>query len=321
MGKKNLKAQLLYAVNSCFKGNANMSGGYGASKHSDKKTNQKNGKIYSFSSLHSRTDIACQFSVFVKEKYPEVRNASDLKLEMAEAFLLSKSASCTTETLDCYRSNLAALGENINRTFASAHVNLKADKVTGMNANQETRCKPMASNQLSALKSSYKPGSTGYKAITLAEAAGLRASEIVRVKSRDIQIKDSNKAIVSICKGKGGRNRNVIIKDPQSVAALRDLKDASADDQRIVTVKAGSIQKSINRHMRNLPGSAGGSLKSEFSMSGFHSIRKMWAQKEFDACRNEGMTRQEALDYVSKQLGHGEKRDLATLQRYVANIW
>lgn len=322
MGKKNLKAQLMYAINSCFQGNKNMSGGFGASKHSDKRTNQKNGKIYSYSSLHSRTDVACMFASFIKENYPEIKNASDLTPEVAEAFLLSKAAACTTETLDCYRSNLSALAENINRTYSSAHVSLKVDKVVGVNSNQETRCKPMESSQISALKNSYKPGSTGYKAVTLAELAGLRASEIVRVKSKDIRIENRNKAIVFVHKGKGGRNREVTVRDPQSVAALRDLKESILDDQRIVEAKSGSIQKSINRHMKKIEGSSGRSLKDEFTMSGFHSIRKCWAQKEYDRCREEdGMTRQEALDYVSQQLGHGKERDLATLQRYIANIW
>lgn len=321
MGKKNLKAQLLYAINSCFRGNENISGGYGASKHSDKRSNQKNGKIYSYSALHSRTDVACMLAGFVKENYPEVRNASELTPEIAEAFILSKAGTCTTETIDCYRSNLAALAENVNRTFSTAHINMKVEKVSGVNANQETRCKAMNTDQVSALKSSYKPSSTGYRAVTLAESAGLRASEIVRVKSKDIAI-HGNTATVSIHKGKGGRNREVIVRDPQAVAALKDLKESIPDDQRIVEAKSGSIQKSINRHMKQIGGSSGGSLKDEFSMSGFHSIRKCWAQNEYDRCREEdGMTCQEALDYVSQQLGHGKERDLATLQRYIANIW
>ena len=321
MGKKNLKSQLLYAVNSCFKGNENMNGGYCSSKHSDKRTNQKSGKIYSYSSLHSRTDVACMLAGFVKENYPDVKNASELKPEMAEAFLIAKAATCTTETLDCYRSNLVALGENINRTFSSAHISLKADRVVGINANQETRCKPMEASQITALKNSYKPGSTGYKAVTLAESAGLRASEIVRIKSNDIQIKSDKEATVSVHKGKGGRNREVIIRNPQAIEALKALKESTLDGQRIIEVKSGSIQKSINRHMQRIECSSGKSLKDEFSMSGFHAIRKCWAQKEYDECRNTGMTRQEALDYVSQQLGHGKDRDIATLQRYIANIW
>ena len=44
MGKKNLKAQLHYAVQSAFKGNSQQNGGFGASKHADMAANQKNGK-------------------------------------------------------------------------------------------------------------------------------------------------------------------------------------------------------------------------------------------------------------------------------------
>ena len=174
MGKKNLKAQLNYAVQSCFKGNGKINGGFGASKHS---AEQKNGKIFSWSSYHSRVDVACLFASYVREHYPEVREARQLTQEMAESFLLSKASTCTTETLDCYRSNLSSLGDNINRTYSSAHVDLKVSKVVGTTANQETRCKAMTDTHLTALRNSYRPGSSGHTAVTL--AAGFKGGEIV----------------------------------------------------------------------------------------------------------------------------------------------
>jgi integrase len=320
MGKKNLKAQLQFAIQSCFKGNGKQNGGFGASKHSDMATGQKNGKIYSWSSYHSRVDVACQFSAYVKENYPHVREARQLTKEMAESFLLSKSSTCTTETLDCYRSNLASLGENINRTYGSARVDLKVGKVAGTTANQETRCKPMTDAHISALRDSYKVGSTGHTAVTIASAAGCRASEIVRLKKESIEIKGSNLATVFIRGGKGNRDRTIQVTDPQGVKALADIKALATAGERLVPCKVGSIQKSLNRHMAALSGSNGGSMKNEYKHTGFHAIRKNFAQKEFDRHR-QNHTRQESLDHVSKQLGHGAGRDLATLQRYVDNIY
>ncbi len=317
MGKKNLKAQLQYAVKSCFKGEH---GGFGASKHSDMATGQKNGKIYSWSTYNSWLDIACQFASFVKENYPEVREARELTSDMAESFLLSKSGTCTTETLDCYRSNLANLGANINRTYSTAKVDLRVSKVSGTTANQETRCKAMTDAHLTALKDSYKVGSTGHTAVTIASVAGCRASEIVRLKPEHIEIKSSNYATVFIKSGKGGRDRTIQIKDQQGVQALADIKASTPEGERLVPCKAGSIQKSLNRHMGKLSGSNGKTLKSEYQHTGFHAIRKNFAQKEYDRYR-ETHTRQESLDYVSRQLGHGEGRDLATLQRYIGNIY
>lgn len=320
MGKKNLKAQLQFAIQSCFKGNSTQNGGFGASKHSDIAMKNKNSKIYSWSSFHSRQEVACQLAAFVKEHHPEIKNASELTAEVAESFLLDKAATCTTETLDCYRSNLASLGENINRTYRSAHVDLRVGKVVGTTANQETRCKAMSDAHISALLDSYKPGSTGYTAVTLASVAGCRASELVRLKGRDIEIMSSNSAVVFIKGGKGNRDRSIQINNPSAVSALSNIKSAVRDDQRIVPCKSGSIQKSINRHMSKLPGSSGGSMKAEFQFSGFHAIRKSFAQREFDRYR-ENHTRQQSLDYVSQQLGHGAGRDLATLQRYISNIY
>ena len=317
MGKKNLKAQLNYAVQSCFKGNGKINGGFGASKHS---AEQKNGKIFSWSSYHSRVDVACLFASYVREHYPEVREARQLTQEMAESFLLSKASTCTTETLDCYRSNLSSLGDNINRTYSSAHVDLKVSKVVGTTANQETRCKAMTDTHLTALRNSYRPGSSGHTAVTLAAVAGCRASEIVRLKSEHIEVKNANLATVFIRGGKGNRDRTIQIHDPQDVKQLADIKASAAAGERLVPTKVGSIQKSLNRHMAKLSGSSGNSMKSEYQHTGIHAIRKNFAQKEYDRHR-ENHTRQETLDYVSAQLGHGAGRDLATLQRYIANIY
>ena len=72
--------------------------------------------------------------------------------------------------------------------------------------------------------------------------------------------------------------------------------------------------------MQKITNSDGKTLKSEYQNTGFHAIRKNFAQREYDRYR-ETHTRQEALDHVSAQLGHGAGRDLATLQRYIANIY
>jgi len=283
-------------------------------------SNQKNSKIYSWSSYHSRVDVGCQFSAFVRENYPEVKEARQLTKEMAESFLLSKSASCTTETLDCYRSNLASLGENINRTYGTAKVNLKVGKVVGTTANQATRCKAMTDAHITALRDSNTPGSTGHTAVTLATVAGCRASEIVRLKPENIEVKSSSFATVFIRGGKGNRDRTIQIHDPQGVKVLADIKASAAEGERLVGCKVGSIQKSLNRHMAALPGNNGSSMKAEFQYSGYHAIRKNFAQREFDRYR-QNHTRQESLNFVSQQLGHGAGRDLATLQRYVSNIY
>lgn len=319
MGKKNLKAQLNFAVKSCFKGNDRQNGGYGASKHSDMATGQKNGKIYSWSSYNSRVDVACQFSAFVRDNYPRVTEARQLTKEMAESFLLSKSSTCTTETLDCYRSNLSSLADNVNRTYRSASIDLKVGKVMGITANQETRCKSMTTDHITALRDSYKAGTTGHTAVSLAAITGCRCSELVKLKPEQIHIGQSS-ATVQVIGGKGNRDRQITITDPKGIKTLAEIKAAATPGERILPCKSGSLQKSINRHMSTLAGSNGGSLKAEYQHTGFHAIRKNFAQREFDRYRQDH-TRQQSLDHVSRQLGHGAGRDLATLQRYVSNIY
>ena len=256
----------------------------------------------------------------MRENYPDVKEVRQLTPEMVESFLLSKASTCTTETLDCYRSNLASLGENINRTYATAHVDLAVGKIVGANAGQESRCKAMTDKHIAMLKESYRPGTTGYMAVTLATITGCRASELVRLKSENIEIKNSNLAVVFINSGKGGRDRTIQITAPNAVAELATIKATAAPGASILSCKAGSVQKSINRHLSKLKDEKGQPLKSQYKHTAVHAIRKNWAQKEYDRYR-ENHTRQESLDYVSAQLGHGSERDLATLQRYIGEIY
>ena len=208
---------------------------------------------------------------------------------------------------------------HINRTYGSARVDLKVGKVVGTTANQESRCKPMTDAHIAALRDSYKVGSTGHTAVSLASATGCRCSELVRLKPEQIQITQST-ATVQVIGGKGNRDRQITITDPQGVKVLADIKATATPGERILPCKSGSLQKSINRHMATLAGSNGGSMKAEYKHTGFHSIRKNFAQREFDRYR-QNHTRQQSLDHVSRQLGHGAGRDLATLQRYVSNIY
>ena len=62
-----------------------------------------------------------------------------------------------------------ALHPATDATYGSARVDLKVGKVAGTTANQETRCKAMTDAHISALRDSYRVGSTGHTAVTITE--------------------------------------------------------------------------------------------------------------------------------------------------------
>lgn len=314
-----LKNQVLHAISH----NKNM----GADKHAAKGKGQayggnKTGKIYSYSTLNARKDVAKNFCNYVKEHYPEVKKASQLKAEHAQSWLnyCATQGNCSTDTLKSYKSQLNGIEKNINSTF-HASVNL-SEAETPQGQTKAVRCSPMRADHLQALKSSYRPFSTGANALTLAEACGARNEEICHIQNRDIHINTDGTATVHIEDGKGGRNRNVRVQNSEHVQNLKQLKEHLGANpyQRPCPVQKGSLLNNLERHMKSTYTETGVSIKSYYKNQEFHSIRKMFAQAQYDYCRTNGMSKADSFKYVTEQLGHN-RTDSNLMNRYIANQW
>ena len=306
---RNLRGQFNYAINKSFED------GHGTSKHSDKRNGVQDGsKIYSYSTRNQRLDVSNQFASWMKDNHSEVKKATQVNSSHVQGFLLDKSKNCSNETLNQYRSQLLGLGKNINRIF-NGNVDLSCSKVSG-NQSKSIRVNPMLKKDFNRLKESYKPYTTGFNALTITSAGGCRVSELSKLKNKDITIgKDREVATIFVKDGKGGRDRTIIVTDKDRIKELEDLKNnLGGSEERVCPCQTGSLMKNLDRHMKQV------GIKSCYQNQGFHSIRKMYAQNEYDAYRS-SHTRQESLDYVSRQLGHGSDRDLKTLQRYITNIY
>lgn len=108
---RSLKSQVIHAVSTSFYGDQErgIKGGFGTSKHSDKISGQKAGKIYSYSSYNNRQDVAKEFCSWMKEYHPEVKMASDLNERHSTEFLAKKSNEVSTNTLNNIRSQLKGM--------------------------------------------------------------------------------------------------------------------------------------------------------------------------------------------------------------------
>lgn len=312
----NLKGQLLYAIKS--------NTAFGEHKHSAKAKGyaygkNSKGKIYACTSLHSRQDVAKNFAQYMKTNYPEVKYCRDLTSEHAQSFLNDcVNRGCSTDTIKTYRSELSSIGKNLNSTYKDCNVNLsKTVAVKGVNETR-VRCNQMTDSHIQALKASYKPFSTGYNAITVGQATGCRASEICHLQGRDIKIQ-SDCAIVHVDKGKGGRDRDIVVKNPEHIQNLSEIKDRLGDTDRVCKCQVGSLHKNLDRHMAKVVDSTGKTLNQVYTHQGFHSIRKNFAQNDYNRCRESGMSIKDSMNYVSHQLGHGDNRE-ELMSRYIADM-
>lgn len=316
---RNLRAQIEYAIKN------NMA--IGESKHSAKGKNlaygnNREGRIYSYSTLHSRQDVARNFCNYIKREYG-IKNASDLKAEHAQSFLNEVCEKGATDaTLQTYKSQLNGIERNINSTYKTANIDLSSAVVPKNGGGAKIRCNPMTAEHLELLKNSYKPYATGQNAIKIGEIGGLRTSEICNLRNENIVIYDTDKAQISVKNGKGGRDRRIKVNNPQQVQILKELKEHLGDNPtaRFCPVKPDSLERNLQRHMFRTVDNGGITLKNYYPNQAFHSIRKHFAQGRYDNCRNNGLSIKDSLQAVSADLGHNRiSADL--MNRYVANQW
>lgn len=309
---RNLGSQIKYVINSAFYGDENTGrkGGFKSSKHSDKRNGTKNGKIYSYNHKDNVEKIGKEFSDFMKSEYPEIRNVSELNERHASEFIAFKSNDVNTTTLNYYRSGLKTLQESANSTFKSCNISLETQPIEGV-SNEKVKTVSFTKNDLNILKNSYQENSTGLKAIQIIESAGLRVSEVATLKNSDITIQSEKVAIVHVSSGKGGRARDVVVTNQEHIKNLKNIKQNN--NEQLFTCKSDSIDQNIHRHVKQCE------LSQNYNYNTCHSIRKMYAQSEYDRCRAQGQSREESISHTIENLGHSGNR-MALTKTYISNL-
>ena len=311
MASRSLKSQVLHAVSASFYGDMdnNIKGGFGVSKHSDKISGQKNGKIYSYSSYNNRQDVAKEFCSWMREVHPEVKRASDLNERHSTEFLAKKSNEVSTNSLNNIRSQLKGIGEAINHTYKSADVSLDTPVMLGT-TDRNVKTVSMVKNDYVKLVDSYKDtyasGAVGSKVIY---SSGLRASEVCTLKGSDITVKDGV-ASVHVANGKGGRMRDVVITDKERVDTLRDISEHFGES-RVCDIKSQSLEINISRHLKNID------TDQEYKYNSCHSLRKEYAQDMYDQHKASGCSSVEAWEKTCESLGHSADRQ-ALFNTYIS---
>lgn len=299
---RNLKYQFLNAINSNFK--------EGMDKHSIKATGEMNNtRIFSYADRKNLIDVASNFSNYMKTNYSEVKQVKDVKADHIQSFLNSKANSCSNATLKQYESKFNKLENVVNNTY-NINANYKGFVVPASTENTKIRNSAMSREDFNKLQQSFSNSNSSAKtAIELTSRAGLRVSECTKLQGRDI---DLNKGTIHVVDGKGGRDRDVTIRE-EDKQYFANLKASVGDRERICPVQSDSINKAIRRQMERLE------MQNKYTDTSIHCVRKMYAQEQYDHYREQGMEINQALGAVSVDLGHSENR-LELMKSYVLNI-
>ena len=304
---RNLKYQFKTCIEKNFK--------LGMDKHSIKKNKQMNKtRIFSYSDRKNLIDFTANFSNFMKENHKEIKLVKDINSNHVQEFLNDKAKTCSQATLREYSSHIRKMSNLINSTYKT---NIKYDfkTPTSVRGKQILRDQQMKLEDYKRIHEIMRNGSNGQKAIEIGKNFGLRISEITKLQKRDI---DLDKKEILVKDAKGGRDRTVHFNTEEQIKVATKLYNSvSRDLDRIVAVKENAINMSLNRAMKKL------NIKNEYKETSFHSIRKLYAQQEYDRLRNEGNSIEMACCKVSEQLGHSADRGLdeKLIKRYIKNIW
>lgn len=290
---KNIKAQFSYAISSNFF--------EGVSKHSIKAEQGEFGaKIFSYSSRNALKDTASDFSKFLKNEYPEIRQVKDIKQEHVKAFLESKKPTCSQATLQQYQTRLDKLGKCCSETYGRK-INFKVEVPRKEANTTHSRTIPMKEEDYQKVLSNSRDCDSKI-AIQLSHAFGLRVSETIKIRPCDIL---ANR--IFIHQSKGGRDRTLEVRTAEQkdiVEKLRTWRSVGFTEP-ILKVKADSVNNFLKTNLERL-----GIKEYAEHKTGIHSIRKNYAIRRMDelTVKYPNKTEDQKWNIISKELGHGDGR-------------
>lgn len=293
---RNLKYQMFSSIDNSFTPNV--------SKHALKHDlNYEGSRIFSFRTRENLRDTASDFSKFIKQNFPEVKYIRDVKEEHVNAFLESKKDTCSEKTLQQYQTRLEKIGKCCADNFGvKTNFHGKVPVKTGQN--DKVRTIAMERGDFEKVLATGKKCES-LTAIKVCGAFGLRVSEVLHIKPKDIK-----RDTLFIERSKGGRDRTLEIRTQEQRDSLKELKQFAkendvARNENILNVKSNSVNKFLGTILKKLD-----ITKYNDHKTGVHSIRKMYAtERYFDLRTKENLNHKTAWNIVSSELGHGKNRE------------
>lgn len=278
---RNLKYQFMNCISKNFKESIN--------KHSLKQTGKQGNEIFSYSQRKNLIDLSANFSNWMKETHPEVKQVNQVNSSHIQEFLNSKRANCSQATLEQYQAQFNKLQNLVNDTYKT-NVDYHTSKILSTkNGGGKLRTDMLNTNDYNKLMQSTNQNFTN--ALSLSRNFGLRASECSKLKGSDFKADG-----LHIVDSKGKRSRII----PYETKTQMKLKEKFENMQKICSCKTASLQQAFNREKKKIGLS---------SASDFHASRKAYATERFKEYRSQGLSVQKSLDRVSHNLGHNDNRN------------
>lgn len=278
----------------------------GTSKHAYRQTHggRTDERIYTRQRAESLERTAARFGAYAQAQ--GVRWARDLAPEQAQAYLEHCIAeySWSARTAELERCNLAKLGECIEAQYG-AHVDLHAElpvhiaAAAGDPLQSIRHGVTMTREHLDLVRDTLER-SQARVAVELSARCGLRADEAAHLQA--VQI-DTEHWQLHLTHCKNGRWRDVPIRsaDQPYFANLRQ----DLDRRGIAYACAGVSTKALEDSLRAAMQRAG--IKDLYPRSGYHSLRRLYAQERYAEERAAGLPDRDAWCIVQAELGHGSE--------------
>lgn len=292
--KANISYQFTSSINDAFTP--------GADRHSIKKSEGSDHRIYSYASRSEMIDFSKQFSRFMKENFPEIRQVKEITVEHINGFLSTRT-NVTEKTIRHDVSCINKLELCCSKKFGLKDLDWRTGREVPQVEKVKIRDAVFTEEQVKTLNAylETKRDSDSKTAIYLGERFALRASEICKLKVQDVRINQDGSAFLHIHEAKGKRSRDIAM-TPDDVRFIKEIIADKKLNERIVECRPNSINAYLHRASEVL------NFKSVLdAKSGFHAMRKYSARKFYQEKLVE-FGPKVAREMTMKRLGHSANR-------------
>jgi len=262
----------------------------GQSKHEAKQRGEAQWGIYSWGAFRRYLSYCCRFLNWCGQRFG-LKWLRDLRVEMGEAYLahLRDDEKKAPATLKATRSALRKLERGVLKRFGvPVKIVPKDFDLPKRRISCRRRAGAYTADELRRLLAEFQ-GPEG-DALRVQAHLGLRVSEVVRLRTRDV---DLSGWVVAV-RGKGGLVRYVSVPKEAQPLLARLVQGRAADDKLFPLVKPPALHRELMRACRLLG----------IPMMGTHALRRAYAQRLYAALTTAGLRDREARAEVAFRLGH-----------------
>ncbi|WP_312652973.1 site-specific integrase [Aminipila sp.] len=317
-------ANIFYQMSSSIDKSFGDDGGISKRAIKFDKTQDLKDSVYSYNEKTRLLDTAHDFADFIKENYQDIKYVRQIDQPIVKEYLESKhrfnDGNCNSNTVNTYSQSLDKISHLININFG-INTDWQVKKNELPQDGEKLRSLRMQDEHWRDAHDNMKDGTRGKLGVELGREFGLRESEIIKLQIRDFDIEHG---VIHIVDSKGGRSRDIPLSEEQYIKIIEKSKEIGVKVEnpmaKVVDLRLGSVSNLLSENLIKT-----GHPEYAAHKTSCHSVRKMWAQEQYEqklqSYLDEGIpfekAEKQALGETSQLLGHGYQR---TIAEYVERI-